>query len=323
MVSQFVFVLNGIVPIFLVIAIGFILKSKKFLTGEFVKVCDKLVFKLLLPCYLFNKVAYMEKDKFTGKDITVVLYALGMVLVLSFGMLAVSSLFIKDSAKKGAFVQGVYRSNTAILGVPFAENLFGDEGARITAVLLAFVVPLYNVIAVIILSMCDPTKSSGKTPVFKKAASVGKDIAKNPLIISILLGLLVCFSGVELPQIFDKTVAYLSGASTPLALLAIGANFSFKTLSGRVKLAVAAAFLKTAVFPLIAVSIAALAGFSGAYLGSLFVVFGTPSAVSSYIMAKNMNNDYHLASQIIITTTVASAFTIALGSFILLSLGAA
>ena len=164
MLSDLIFVLNGVVPIFIVVFIGYFLKRKGFLTDEFVRVADKLVFKLLLPCFLFTKVADMDKDSFYAQDVTVVLFALAAVLAVSFGTLLICTPLIRDSAKRGAFVQGVYRSNTAILGVPFAENLFGADGARVAAILLAFVVPLYNVIAVIILSVCVPVQFFQQLP---------------------------------------------------------------------------------------------------------------------------------------------------------------
>ncbi len=320
MLSDLVFVLNGVVPIFIVVSIGWFLKQKTFLTDDFVRVADKLVFKLLLPCFLFTKVADMDTDSFQSTDVAVVLFALAAVLIVSFGLLAVCTPLIKDSAKRGSFVQGVYRSNTAILGVPFAENLFGAEGARVAAILLAFVVPLYNVIAVIILSICDPKKSKDEG-VSKKVKAVAKDIVKNPLIIAIALGLAVSFSGVTLPNIAAKTIGYFAGASTPLALLAIGANFDFSDLKGRAGLAAAASALKTVCVPVCVISAAYFAGFRGAHLGALFVVFGTPAAVSSYIMAKNMNNDAKLAGQIIVLSTLFSAFTVALGGFLLFSSG--
>ncbi len=321
MLSDFIFVLNGVVPIFAVIVIGYLLRRKNFVTDEFVKVADKLVFKLLLPVYLFSNVSGMKKDDFHLGDITVALYAVVAVLVISFGTLAFSGFFIKESGTKGAFVQGVYRSNTAILGIPFAQNLFGDEGARITAILIAFIVPVYNIVAVTILSMCDPDKNKNGVNFSKKLKGVLKDIISNPLIIAIVCGLVVCFADIDLPTIADKTVMYLANGSTPLALIAIGANFSFGDMKGRAGLAAICAVLKTAVVPLLVVGAGIIIGFTNEQLGALFVIFGTPAAVSSYIMAKSMNNDYKLASQIIIFTTLMSAFTIAVGSFLLFSTG--
>lgn len=322
MLSDFIFVINGVVPIFAIIIIGYLMKKRNFITDEFVRTADKLVFKLLLPVYLFVEVSSMEKDDFKFGDVAVALYAMAAVLVISFGTLAISGLFIKNSGTKGAFVQGVYRSNTAILGIPFAQNLFGDDGARIAAVLIAFVVPLYNAAAVVILGICGSDKKEQKNNILHRTAKVLKDIAKNPLIIAILLGLAVCFAEINLPSAVNKTIAYLANASTPIALIAIGANFSFGDVKGRAGLAVTAAFLKTVAVPLLVVGVGMLMGFENAQLGALFVIFGTPAAVSSYIMAKNMNNDYKLASQIIISTTLMSVFTITLGSFILFSSGA-
>lgn len=122
-------------------------------------------------------------------------------------------------------------------------------------------------------------------------------------------------------RIADKTIAYLAGASTPLALIAIGANFSFSDMKGRAGLAVTASVLKTVCVPACVIFAANLCGFNGAHLGALFIVFGTPAAVSSYIMAKNMNNDYKLASQIIVFTTLLSALTVSAGSFLLFQSG--
>ena len=320
MLSNLIFVLNGVVPIFILIALGYFLKRRSFVSDEFVKVADKLVFKLLLPAYLFNSVSGMNRDDFVTDDAKVVIFALLLVALVAFGSLFISGFFIKDKAKKGAFVQGIFRSNAAILGIPFAQNLFGDSGARIAALLLAFVVPLYNVLAVIIFCVCDPDISSSQ-PLGKKIKDVLLGIVKNPLIISIFLGLIVCFSGITLPTFLTNTVSYLSGASTPLALIAIGANFSFGDLKGRAALAFVSASIKTIFLPCAAIGLAMLMGFEGSYLGALFIAFGTPVAISSYIMAKNMNSDYRLASQIIIATTLLSAITIPLGSFILFSTG--
>lgn len=320
MLSNLIFVLNGVTPIFIILAIGYFLRRKSFITEDFVKVADKLVFKLLLPVLLFSNVASMDRSTFDKNHIVLILYALLAVIISSFGLLAITTPLITDSAKRGAFVQGAYRSNTAVLGIPFAQNLFGDAGASMTAILIAFVVPLYNVIAVIILTMCDPDKGKDQK-LSKKLTGVAKDIIKNPLIIGIALGLAVCFLDIELPIIARKTVSYLASASTPLALIAIGANFDFADIRERIGLTITASILKTAVIPMLVVVIGAFLGFEESYLGALFVIFGTPSAVSSYIMAKNMNNDYKLASQIIVTTTLLSAITVSLGSFMLFTSG--
>jgi predicted permease len=208
----------------------------------------------------------------------------------------------------------------AILGVPFAINLFGDEGGHIAAMVLAIVVPVYNILAVTVLSIFDP--SSSRKSLLGKIFKVLFGIIKNPLIISIALGGIVCAFDITLPAFADKTINYFANASTPLALIAIGASFRFSDLKGRAGLAVCGAILKTIAVPLVMLYIAnTFFGFTGARLGIVLEVFGTPTAVSSYIMAKNMNSDHKLANQIVLLTTLMSAFTIFAGSFILRRLG--
>lgn len=121
MLSDLIFVLNGVVPIFIVVFIGYFLKRKGFLTDEFVRVADKLVFKLLLPCFLFTKVADMDKDSFYAQDVTVVLFALAAVLAVSFGTLLICTPLIRDSAKARRFCPG---------RVPFEHGDFGRSVCR-------------------------------------------------------------------------------------------------------------------------------------------------------------------------------------------------
>lgn len=321
MLENLIFILNGTVPIFILIIIGNLMLRKGFITHEFVTIADKLVFKLFLPAYLFKSVYSMDRSEFKKEHVFLVLYAAIAIIVIAFGTLFLSRFFIKDRGQRGAFAQGVYRSNTAILGIPFAANLFGDEGAMITALLLAFMVPLFNVIAVIILSICGPSDTDTEHSFSKRIMSVVFGIVKNPLIISIVLAILMGVWGIKLPEIANKSIGYLSNALTPLSLIAIGANFSFSDIKGRAGLAIVASALKTVAVPLFGVGIGVLLGFNGMQLGALFITFGTPAAVSSYVMAKNMHNDYKLAGQILVFSTLMSAVTIAMGSFILFESG--
>lgn len=320
MQADFLYALNAVLPVFVVAVLAYILRNAGLITDAFTQGADKLVFKLLLPSLLFTQIAGMDIGHIQQDDYRLVLFCLFAVLALFLTLCVFVPLFTRDNGKRGAFIQGVYRSNMAILGVPFAINLFGDEGGRIAAMVLAIVVPVYNILAVTVLSIFDP--SSSKKSLFGKIFKVLFGIIKNPLIISIALGGIVCAFDITLPAFADKTINYFANASTPLALIAIGASFRFSDLKGRAGFAVCGAFLKTIAIPFVMLYIAnTFFGFTGARLGIVLVVFGTPTAVSSYIMAKNMNSDHKLANQIVLLTTLMSAFTIFAGSFILRRLG--
>jgi Predicted permeases len=321
LLDNILFSANAVIPIFVLFTVGYLLKQKNFFTEPFLAVADKLVFKIALPCLLFSQVAFAKKSERQPEDLSVIWFCIVFILITCLIPALVFPLFMKNCAVRGAFIQGVYRSNFAILGIPLANSLFGSAGTRIAAIMLAIVIPLYNVLAVWLLTVNDPCKLEKNSSAFHNMLEVLKGIVKNPLIISIVLALPFYLFSLTLPNMIKQSITYFADISTPLALLTIGANFNFSSLKGRVGLALCATFLKTAAVPAVYVTIAALLGFRGVHLGIIYIVFGSPTAVSSYIMAKNMNSDYQLAGQIVLLTTLFSILTVFCGSFLLRTTG--
>ena len=301
MLDSFIYSLNIIAPIFIIVALGAILMKLKFLNADFLEVCDRLVFKICLPCLLFVDIATAQ----TGDILNVKLIVFCVAAVTASFLIpcVLVPLLVKDNAKRGAFIQGVYRSNAAILGMTLAKNMFGDDGTATLAMILPFIVTLFNVFAVVILSVYAP--ADAKLSPAALAKRIVKTVATNPLIISIVLAL----------------VWRLTGLSMPVALISLGANFRLESLHGRVGLAVASSVCKTVIVPALAVFAAMALGFTGTSLGCVFIVFGGPAAVSSYIMAKQMKSDHELASQILLISTLMSLFTMFAGIFILRTAG--
>lgn len=324
MFSDFLYAFNGVMPVFVVALVGYVLRQREFLTDEFVRVADKLVFRVMLPCLLFTNVAYIDIKEIGGNDFKLVIFCVASAILLTVTLSLIVPLFVKDKAKVGAFVQGVFRSNVAFLGLPFAQNLFGDEGMRIASIALAVIVPVYNVIAVIVLCVFNPQKSDGENSLGKRIAEILKGIVKNPLIIAIVIALPFAVFGIgnDLPKVIKSSVDYFAKASTTLAVLTIGASFKIKELKGRIGLASVVTLLKTVIVPAVfMVFTYFVLGFRGVHLGIVLIVFGTPTAISSYIMAKNMNSDASLANQIVLLTTLASMFTIFMFSFVMKTIG--
>lgn len=324
MFNDFLYAFNAVAPIFIVTVVGYILKQKNFITDEFVKVADRLVFRVMLPCLLFTNVAYIDMTTLSGDDVTlmsfVVLSALVLVAVLCF----VVPLFVKDKAKCGAFIQGVFRSNVAFLGIPFAINLFGEQGGVLASMVLAVIVPAYNVYAVSVLCIFNPEKDNDNISLGKQITNILLGIVKNPLIIAIVLALPFGIFGIgdKIPDFVEGGIEYFSKASTTLALITIGASFKTGELRGRIGLAAIATAIKTVILPASFMLFTRFAfGFTGVHLGIVMIVFGTPTAISSYIMAKNMHADASLANQIVLLSTLCSMFTIFLFSFFLRRMG--
>lgn len=317
MLENFIYSLNVILPIFILVVLGWLFKRVGFLGNGFYPIADKLVFRVMLPCMLFLEISQIELEGGTDKGRLIAFACAGVTAAFILSCFLIP-LLIKDNDKRGAMIQGAFRSNFAILGIPLAESMFGDEGAVAIAVLMPFVILMYNVYSVVALSIFAP---KGETKSFTKVAGeIIRSTLTNPLIIAVVLAVPFMLFGIKLPSFAVRTVSYLSEATVALSLLSLGAGITAGALKGKVKYSLTISIIKTALLPAVMMVTAYAFGFRGAELGTIFVLFGTPAAVSSYIMAKNMHSDHELAGQILLFTTLLCLITIFLGIFIMKSM---
>lgn len=309
MLANLSYSVNAILPIFLLVLLGAVLKRFGWVDDSFCALADRIVFKIALPVMLFLEVAQSKVSD--NLDPALILFLVVSVTATFATVSVLAALFMKDQTKRGAFIQGTCRSNFAILGVPLAVNMFGEAGGQTIAIAMPFVILMFNSYSVIILSIF----SGGTQKVNFK--SILKNVVTNPLIIAVVLGLPFMFFGIPIPTAASKTLSYLSNLCTPLALISLGANFRTEALRGRFGYAVLGSIGKTIIVPAAALTAAALCGLRGPSLGVVLICFGAPTAVSSYIMAKKMDNDHELAAQILLLSTFICVLTIFLGIFIL------
>ena len=322
MLSALIFSINGVGPIIIIIALGYIAVRLKWVNDSFTDAATKVVFNLALPVYLFSEITSADAGSLLDGKLNIFV-ACGVVT--SFLILTlVVPLFVKSRPVRGAFIQGVYRSNIAILGVPLAQNLYGDAGAQSMALLILITIPLYNVLAVVILSVNsdEAHRSSGG----KLVLNIIKGVVTNPLIIGIALALICLAAGVRLsalPKVLSGSVSLVAGMSTPLALFCLGSGLKFRRFGERIRYSLTAAALRLLAMPVLACGVGYAAGFRHMELVLILIAFGTPTAVSSYIMAKNMGSDYDLAGEIVLLTTVGSTVTLFLFTFVFRAMGIA
>lgn len=314
----FIFSVNSIFPIILIICAGYFLKTKGIIDSSFVKAGNKVVFKLCLPILLFCNVA--EIESLDGINVTSLIYVISVILLLV--LIGYLFSFTTNVPKeKGVILQCVFRSNFALIGVPLAELLGGSSGVQSAALISVVSIPIYNIIAVIVLTAFVGDKKEG----FLKSQLIA--ITKNPLIIGVVLGLIVMLIKLYLPagvksfyndnfQFLNTTMKYLSRAATPLALLVLGGQFEFSRIAGYKKQIINGTLARTVIAPLIGVGLAIILQkleviyFEPGIYAAFIALFGTPVAVSSAIMAEAMNNDGQLASQLVVWTSLISMFTL-------------
>ncbi len=311
--ESFLFSMNAVLPVFLLAVIGFIFQKTGLLRDSFFTEANRLMFRVSLPVSLYLDIVSCED--FSLSDGGIVLFVIAGILILFALLFLTVPLVVKENPKRGAFIQGVYRTNIAILCLPLMENMFGDDGGRVMALVLPFSILLFNALAVVVLSVYAPEDKKKKPSALIR--SILKSIVTNPLIIGILLGLLSAAIGLRLPVFAEKTLNYVGQLTVPLALLALGGRFSVRTMKKSWKLTASAVLLRCFLVPAAAAAAGIALGFRGTELGAIFVVFGSPSAVSGYVMAESMGSDYDLAGQILLSTTAVSVFSIFLGVFFL------
>lgn len=312
MMNNFLYSLNAAMPVFLVILLGWWLKRIRFLTDDFVSVADKLVFKVALPLMVFQDIAGADLSR--NFSLKFVLFCFLGTCVF-FGLTWIGAeLFIKDKGMIGSFVQGSFRGSAAILGIAFAQNIYGSSG--LVPMMIAASIPLFNIFSVIVLIRSANAGETDKAAVVKKTI---KGIVTNPIIIGIFAGIPFALLKVQFPVILEKAIGSVAGLSTPLALIAIGAGFSTESAISKWKPVLTASFIKLVLIPGIFLPLAAWMGFRNEEMVALLILTGAPTTVSSYIMAKNMGNDSILASGIVVMTTLFSSVTLTAIIFILKS----
>lgn len=309
--DSFIYSLNATIPIFLVMIIGWIIKKLNVINDEFVSVCNKYVFKVALPFLLFKDIK--NADMSTGFDLKFILYCMIVTTICFLGTWAICEIVVKDDTIIGSFVQGACRSSAAILGMAFIQNMYSDSG--MAPLMIVSAVPLFNIYSVIVLTFKGRNNDAGGN--IKKAFI---NVIKNPIIIAIFLGLPFSIFGIHFPQIIEKTITNVAQTATPLALIAIGAGFEGRKALKKIKPAITASFIKLILLAAVFLPAAVMMGFRNQELMAILIMLASPSTVTCYIMAKNMNNDAVLSSSIIVLTTLLSSVTLTGWIFILRTL---
>ncbi len=325
--DSLIFALGAVAPIVIMVAIGYCLKRIGFMNELFSKMANKLVFRVFLPVMLFLNVYRIES--LGGIDYSYIIYVLCALLVIFALSIPAVLLVTKKPGGRGALLQAVFRSNYALIGIPLAQSLFGDEGVAIATLLSAVTIPLLNILAVISLSVF---REGGEKPSVKK---IFLEIIKNPLIIGVLAGVAalglralfewwgISFRLSELTPVYT-VMEQLSNMATPLALLVLGAQFEFSAVAALKKEIIFGTVMRTVIVPLLGIGAAYLFfrdRFTGAHFASFVAMFATPVAVSSVPMAQEMDGDATLAGQLVIWSTLVSGGTVFVISFLLREAG--
>lgn len=309
-----VFAVGVTLPSVALLGFGLCLRRAGQVDAAFAARASRLVFSYALPALLFSEL--MTSEIRYGQE--AVLLAAGVVttLILFVGAEIYARCFVSAPRDQGVFVQGVFRSNMAMMGLAFVQNAYGNAGLSSGAVYVGVVTLLFNVLSVIALSR--PGVAGGHC---RRSVSIGRNIVTNPLIVAIVLALVLQRLGVQLPQPVMQSFRYLANVALPLALICAGATFDFRMAFDRADVAFQASIGRLVVAPLVAVMVGLGFGLRGIPMGVLFLMCAMPVASASYVMAKVMGGNDVAAANIMGMTTFGAMFSAAIGITVLRSLG--
>lgn len=290
--------------------VGVGIKETKLLDESAISQLNSLIFKVLLPVLLFCNVRSSPLNEM-GE-----LSYFAYVFLMAIGLFAASTIFVikieKENFNRGVMAQAIARTNYALFGIPLIVALYPDGDAALASVLMAIVIPTFNITSVIVLSYF-----SDKSSDFK---SLCKSIAKNPLILSTLLGIVASLINLKLPYVIEQALTNMSVITSPLSLILLGASFKFSSIAKYKKQIIISVFARLIAAPAIVLFITVLVGYRGIELACMMVIFAVPTAVSSFTMAKTMGGNEDLAASIVVFTSILCIFTLFLFIFVLKTL---
>lgn len=300
MFSNFVVALSAVIPMFCLMSIGAFVKYQKWLSDEELNHMNRMVFRVFFCCMMFHSI-YTTNLATTFRPKLMLFGACSVLTVFMLLMLIVPRLE-PDNRRRGVIVQAIFRSNFVLMGVPIVANIFGDENIAVTTMMIAVVIPMYNILAVFALE----TFRGGQFALLP----ILRGIFTNPMILGAIAGAVLLNLNIHVPAPVLKPIGQISAATTPVALIILGASFKFGSTHEHRKQLFGCVFGRLILVPSLVLLTAIALGFRGVDFVTLIAIFGTPCAVVSFAMAQQMGGDADLAGNCVVFTSALSCLTI-------------
>ncbi len=304
--------LNAVIPFLCYISFGYIVRMKKIVSESFLQQLNQMVFRLFYPCMTFYNIYKADAESLPRPVLLIFVGA--SILILEAILILVVPRFVLENPKRGVVIQGIFRSNFVLFGLPLTISVFGDSAASVAAMVVTVVVTIYNTTSVVILEMFN---TNGKINV----KNIAFNVITNPLLQGAVIGLVFFLLGIHVPESIVTPIAAFSDATSPLALFVLGGTLHFNEISHNLKYLVPTLSFKLLILPAVMMAIGYAFGLRELELFLLVAVYGTPVAAASYPMAQNMGGDGELAGQLVVISTVVSVVTLFFWIFLLRFVG--
>lgn len=288
-------IIETIAPIFLIIIFGAILQGKGFLKNHFIQEANRFIFRFPLPALIFAGIVKSSMQDVTATHIAVAIIPTVLILGIAFSIGLAIGL---RHGKLGSFTQIAFHGNVSYIGLAVLFYMLGEEGLKRGSILVGILILLNNALAIVVLSW-----TSGQHRSIRKALL---SIVTTPVIVATFAGMLVLYSGIPIPNVMMKSMVMLANIALPLALILIGASISVGTILQSLKFTALASALKLFLLPGIALAFCKIVNIPLKEALPAIILLATPTAISTYVMAREMGGDNNLASGTVTLSTLLS-----------------
>lgn len=299
-----------VIPMAIMVGIGAVLRIVKLADEPTMKKVDKLIFNVFMPMLSFYNIYKTDFTQLT--QVGYIVFGCGILTLLFIGCMVIVPRLVKPMPTAASLGQAIFRANYLIFGAAVAESIYGEGNFGKIALMGAIAVPMFNALAAVLLERARNSTASSRKLLLA--------IAKNPTVLATILGILVNLTGLVIPVLVLDVVQDLAGLTTPLSFLSIGVTLKLGQVEKKSYL-ISGVLLRLVLIPMAVIPLAILCGFRGQELCALMILFGAPTAVSSYPMAVAMDADGDFAAQMVAYTTIFCLPTIFLWTLFLNSMG--
>lgn len=300
MLSNFFVAVGAVVPLFCLMLMGVFVKRSKLMTDEELVHTNRMVFRVFFFCMMFFNI-YTTDFASTVRP-KLMLFGAGGVLAVALIATLLVCLFEPSNKRRGAMIQATFRSNFVLMGIPLVGNIFGDDHLAIPTMMIAIIVPIYNIVSVFILE----TFRGGRF--YLPGILLG--VLKNPMILGALTAVAFLVLGIPVPKPVLKPIGQVAAATTPVALIILGASFKGGSFHAHLPQLVACVLARLLIVPGIMLGLAIYLGFRDMELITLLAIFASPCAVAGFAMAQQMGSDADLAGNCVVYTSAFSCLTL-------------
>lgn len=310
-------VLANVLPVFILILIGWLAAKSGLLKAETGDALGEFVFKIAVPMLIFRTLATAHFEGVSPFRLWAA-YFIGVAITWTAAHLVARHVFKRDA--KVAVIAGMSASfaNNVFIGLPLVSHIVGEDALVPLSILLAIHLPIMMIAGTILMeSASAKVDGTAARSVGAVLMQVGSNLARNPLVIALTAGLIFNLSGLSMNAPIGRVVDQIAASASPAALISIGMALTRYPIKGDIGLSSSAAVLKLLLMPAAVFAAGNLLGLRADWTAALVLTSSVPTGINAWLIAQRFRSGQSLAASVISITTAVGVASVSFWAWIL------